>query len=252
MTNRRELLALTAGTVASAALATRLLAEPRPRVKAVAFDGFPIIDPRPVAVRAEALFPGKGAELMSQWRERQFEYAWLRTLGRSYADFWTTTEEALRFAAVALKLELTPERRDQLMHVWLELGVWPDVPAALAALRAAGVRMVMLSNLTPRMLDAPLQRAGLRAYFEPHLSTDRVQAYKPDPRAYQMGIDAFGLRREEILFVASAGWDVAGAKWFGYPTAWVNRTGAPAEALGAPPDAELADLSSLAGLALRR
>jgi 2-haloacid dehalogenase len=246
--NRRGFLAFTAGTAATAALAPRLLAARPSKIKAVAFDGFPIIDPRPVAARAEALFPGRGAELTNAWRTRQFEHAWLRTLGRRYADFWTTTDEALVSAAAALKLELTPEKRDQLMHAWLELRAWPDAPAALAALKAAGVRMAFLSNLTPRMLDAPLANAGLQAYFEPHLSTDRVRAFKPDPRAYQMGLDAFKLRREEILFVASAAWDVAGAKWFGYPTVWVNRMAAPPEGLGAAPDAEVADLSSLAGL----
>ena len=51
-----------------------------------------------------------------------------------------------------------------------------------------------------------------------------------------MAIDAFGLRREKILFVAFAGWDAAGAKWFGYTTFWVNRLNLPAERLGVSPD----------------
>src|SRR5512143_3595254 len=55
------------------------------------------------------------------------------------------------------------------------------------------------------------------------LSTDRARTYKPDPRAYRLGIEGFGLRREEILLEAHAGWDAAGAKSFGYPTFWVNR-----------------------------
>ena len=54
--------------------------------------------------------------------------------------------------------------------------------------------------------------------------------------AYRMAIDAFGLRREKILFVAFAGWDAAGAKWFGYTTFWVNRLNLPAERLGVSPD----------------
>ena len=69
------------------------------------------------------------------------------------------------------------------------------------------------------------------------LSTDQVKAFKPDPRAYQMGIDAFKLRRDEIAFAAFAGWDAAGAKSFGYPTFWVNRQNAVEEELGAHPDA---------------
>jgi 2-haloacid dehalogenase len=34
--------------------------------------------------------------------------------------------------------------------------------------------------------------------------------YKPDHRAYQVAIDAFRLEREEMRFVAFAGWDAAG------------------------------------------
>jgi 2-haloacid dehalogenase len=61
-----------------------------------------------------------------------------------------------------------------------------------------------------------------------------------------MATDAFGLKREEIGFVAFAGWDVAGAKWFGYPTFWVNRLDAPAEELGVAPDGAGTDLNDLA------
>jgi 2-haloacid dehalogenase len=76
----------------------------------------------------------------------------------------------------------------------------------------------------------------LEGLFEDHLTTARVGAFKPDPRAYQMAVDSFGLKKEQIAFTAFAGWDAAGAKWFGYPTFWVNRTRAPAEELGITPD----------------
>jgi 2-haloacid dehalogenase len=72
-----------------------------------------------------------------------------------------------------------------------------------------------------------------------------VRSFKPDPRGYQMGVDALRLRREEILFVAFAGWDASGARWFGYPTYWVNRLGLPAEELGVAADAVAKDLSGL-------
>ena len=60
-----------------------------------------------------------------------------------------------------------------------------------------------------------------------------------------MAIDAFKLKREEILFAAFAGWDAAGAKWFGYPTFWVNRLNLPGEELGVTPDATGQDLTDL-------
>ncbi|HEY4230774.1 MAG TPA: haloacid dehalogenase type II [Thermoanaerobaculia bacterium] len=214
-------------------------------IKAVAFDAFPIFDPRPVFALAENLFPGRGAELAGAWKARQFEYQWLRALGGRYADFRQATDDALTFAARSLQLELTAEKRAQLVNAYGELRAWPDVPAALARLKNAGLRLGFLSNLTPALLAAGIRNAGLNGTFEQVLSTDAIRSYKPDPRAYELGTKAFGLAREEILFAAFAGWDAAGAKWFGYPTFWVNRAGSPEEQLGAAPDGVGRDLNDL-------
>jgi 2-haloacid dehalogenase len=215
------------------------------RLKAVAFDAFPVFSPAPVVSRAEALFPGRGAALIDEWRLRQFEYAWLRLLSGRYADFWQVTQDALVFAAKKLKLELDSDKRAALMNTFLELVPWPDVVPALDSLAKSGLRLAFLSNFTARMLEANLETSGLGARFDRVLSTDRAKTYKPDPRAYSLGAEAWGLGREEILFVAHAGWDAAGAKSFGYPTFWVNRMDLPQEELGAAPDAVGRDLSDL-------
>ena len=233
--SRRDFVTLAAGG-AVAAIAGLPAGGAPAVIRAVAFDGFPIIDPRPVFAKAEEVFPGKGLELSNAWRTRQFEYTWLRSLGGHYADFWQVTEEALVYAAKSLRIDLSADRHDQLMQSWLALKAWPDVAPALQALKSAGIRMAFLSNLTEAMMDAAVKNSALEGFFEPHLSTDRVRAFKPDPRAYQMGLDAFGLQKQEIAFAAFAGWDAAGAKWFGYPTFWVNRLNAPVEELSATPD----------------
>lgn len=216
-------------------------------VAAVLFDAFPVFDPRSIGVVAEQVAPGRGAELTAAWRTRQFEYAWLRVVAGEYADFWRCTEDALRYATSSLRIELTPDARDRLLQAHLELRAWPDAPAALRALRDSGVRLGLLSNFTPAMLGTAIRASGLDGVFEHVLSTDRVRTYKPDPRAYQLGVEATGLRRERILFAAFAGWDAAGATRFGYPTFWVNRLHAPAEELGvAPPLAAGDTLAELA------
>jgi 2-haloacid dehalogenase len=215
------------------------------KIKALAFDAFPILDPRPIFERAERLFPGKGVELSNTWRIRQFEYQWLRALAGQYADFWRATEDALVFAASTLKLDLPPEKRDQLMGEYLKLKAWPDVPSALQSLSQAGIRLALLSNATAAILEAGITNSELDGMFEHMLSTDSLRVYKPDPRAYQMAVDAFGLRREEIGFVPFAGWDVAGAKWFGYPTFWVNRLNVPLDEFGVAPDATGRTLAEL-------
>jgi 2-haloacid dehalogenase len=241
---RRGLLGLSVAGLASG-LPGRAPAA-RPPIRAVALDALATFDPRPVRALAERLFPGKGAELGEVWRTRQFEYTWLRTLTGRYADFWRVTEDALVFSARLLGLELDREARGRLMHAFLELRAWPDAPPALGALRAAGIRLVLLSNFTAGMLEAAVANSGLQGLFEPHLSTDRVRAYKPDPRAYRMGVEALGLPREAIAFAAFAGWDAAGAQSFGYPTVWINRAGLPPEGLDGAPDATGTTLDALA------
>jgi 2-haloacid dehalogenase len=220
-------------------------------IKALAFDAFPVFDPRSVFRACEDAFPGRGVELGNLWRTRQFEYQWLRALGGRYEDFWQTTHSALDFAARSLKLELSGGKVESLMAGYLAMKAWPDVPDALRDLRRSGRKLVLLSNATATILDAGIHSAGLEGVFDDLISTDRIRTFKPDPRAYQLGIDVLALRKEEIMFVAFAGWDAAGAKWFGYPTFWNNRQGAPLEELSASPDGtgeSLAELVRLLGV----
>jgi 2-haloacid dehalogenase len=244
-TNRREFMSRMAVSGLALQNSSTIAAGSRGNIRAVAFDGFPILDPRPVFSLVDQLYPDKGVELSNIWRTKQFEYTWLRTMSRRYADFWLVTNDALVFAAKSLKVELPPENRSRLMEAYLKLRCWPDVPAALGALKKAGIGIAFLSNLTDEMLDAGIKNSQLDGVFDHVLSTDRVKVYKPDPRAYQMGVDAFGLMPDQILFAAFAGWDASGAKSFGYRTFWVNRQNQPAEELGIAPDAIGGSLNDL-------
>ncbi len=236
--NRRQLLKLMAGGAAASLLTTSVLtqAATKPDIKAIAFDGFPIFDPRPVFGLAKTLFPDQGKSLAKLWFTKIFGYTWLRTTAGHYKRFYAVIEDALIFSAEALKLNLTPKKKKQLMDIWLNLKAWPDVKPALELFKKNNIRLGFLSNLTEEMLRANAKNSGIEDAFEFYLSTDRVQAYKPSPLAYQMGVEAFVLPKENIAFAAFAGWDAAGAKWFGYPTVWVNRLGSPIEELGVKPD----------------
>ncbi len=247
MLSRRTLLSRAAGMAVLAAStgADAGAAQPGPGIKAIAFDGFVVFDPRPIAATAEALFPGRGQDLAAALRTRQFEYTWLRTLTGSYVDFWQVTDEALTFAGQQLGLDVTAAARLRLMDEFVTLKAWPDALPTLTALRRAGIRLAFLSDLSNSMLDANVRSAGLEGLFEEHLTTDRVRAYKPDPRAYRMALDHFDLPRDQILFAAFGGWDAAGAKTFGYRTYWCNRFAVPGEVLGATPDAVRTDMTDL-------
>jgi 2-haloacid dehalogenase len=103
----------------------------------------------------------------------------------NYANFWQVTGDALTFTAKLLDLDLTQGKRDRLMEAFLRLKAWPDVRPTLTAFKDAGVPF--LSDFSTEMLDANIRSAGLDGLFEDHLSTDRVRAFKPDPRTYRMG-----------------------------------------------------------------
>ncbi len=248
---RRELLRLASGALAATgSVGSGPPARAGVKVKAIAFDAFPIFDPRPVFSLTEELYPGRGAELGSEWRTRQFEYAWLRTLEGQYADFWSVTRDALSFATSKLAIVRDEEKLSRLMNAYLDLKPWPDVVPALKRLKESGIRLGLLSNFTDRMLTSCIAASGLDGMFEQVLSTDRVKAFKPDPRAYDMGVKSFALKREDIVFAAFAGWDAAGAKAFGYPTFWVNRLNATSEELGVVPDGKGTTLRELLSFAL--
>jgi len=242
--NRRTFLS----TAAAAAATTVLPAHAATTgIRAVAFDGLALFDPRPIFALAEEFFPGRGNALATAWRVRIFEYSWLRTLTRSYESFMRIAEDALVFALAQEKLVASDAQRNQLVAGFMNLHTWPDVAPVLRRLKAAGLRLAPLTHFSVPMLEKGIANSGLEGLFDHLLSADLVQAYKPDPRAYQMAVDRFGLSPNQIAFVAFGGWDAAGAKSFGFPTIWINRLNAPTEQLGIAPDAVAASFDALPG-----
>jgi len=200
--------------------------------KALVFDAYgTLFDVHSVVRKCDALWPGKGAALSQLWRAKQLEYTWQRSLMRRYAPFSQVTREALGYACEAMALPLDPAKAEALMQEYLRLAAYPDVPTALAQFRT---RTAILSNGSPDMLDPLVQHSGLR--FDAVLSVDPLKVYKPAPEVYQLAVDRLGVAREEIGFVSSNCWDALGAKSFGCRVYWINRTGAPVDALGFQPD----------------
>ena len=241
----RSLLTLLAALIFVVPGAHAASEEGSPRFKAIAFDYFVLFDPNSVIPTVEAAFPGKGLEFTKAWRAKQFEYGFLRSITGRHEDFFKVTEDALIYTANAMKLELTPESKQQLLNGYLTLKPWPDAERALKRFKDAGMRIITIANFSPKMLRANADHAGLTPYFDELLSTEANQTYKPDPEAYELGLRRLGLRKEEVVFAAFGGWDAYGAKNFGYPTFWVNRFNLPRERLGVEADGTATEMSGL-------
>lgn len=218
-------------------------------IKAIAFDLYgTLFDVHSVAVQCDEQFPGRGQEISNVWRQKQLEYTWLRSLMNRYIPFEHVTEEALRFTIRHLGLELDERACRSLSDAYLRLQAYPEVPDALRALRDRGLKLAILSNGSPHSIDAVVTNAGLRNSFDHLLSVDPVRVYKPDNRAYELAEQTFGVGRREILFVSSNAWDATGARYFGFPTCWINRGGKTFEEMGQRPDWEVNGLDRLVTL----
>jgi len=215
-------------------------------IDALVFDAYgTLFDVRSVAATAEKLLPGRGAALSQLWRAKQLEYSWLQSLMGPSArkDFAAVTAQALDYALAALDAPLAAADRQELRDAYLTLAPYGDVPTALAAL-APRPRWI-LSNGTLAMLEPLVRHHGLDAHIDGILSVDAAGIYKPSPRVYQLALDQLEMPRSRIAFVSSNCWDAIGAKAFGFTTFWINRTGAPADCHGPPPDCIVATLSDL-------
>jgi 2-haloacid dehalogenase len=215
-------------------------------IQAIAFDAYgTLFDVYSIGALADKLFPGQGARLAELWRDKQIEYTRLRTLCSMYKPFWEVTQDALVFACRKLNLDLTLDAQSALMGQYARLQAFPENLDVLRHLQQRGLKLAILSNGNPQMLEAAVQAAGMQDVFNHILSVDAVKKFKTAPEAYQLGPDVFGLPARNILFVSSNGWDVCGASWFGYTTFWVNRAAAPMEELGVTPHGEGRSLSDL-------
>lgn len=217
-------------------------------VRACVFDAYgTVFDYASAASRCRDELGEDFGRLTQLWRDKQLQYTWLRGLQGRHADFWQVTGEALDFALETLGIGTTA-LRDRLMSLYLTLEPFPEVPGVLRRLRAAGLKTAILSNGSPRMLEAVVDAAGLAELLDGVYSVEEVGVYKPHPKVYQLAVDRLGMAPSAIAFQSSNAWDAYAASAFGMRVVWCNRYGQPPERLPGRPDAEIVSLDALPDL----
>jgi 2-haloacid dehalogenase len=219
-------------------------------IKACVFDAYgTLFDVNSAARSTQDSLGEKCQPLAELWRAKQLQYTWLRGLAGNHADFWQVTGDALDFALATLHLE-DAELRARLMNSYLVLDTYPEVPATLKRLNAAGMKLAILSNGTRTMLSAAAANAGVADLFDAVLSVEEVQVYKPHPAAYLLACKRLDIVAEQVCFLSSNGWDAYSAKAFGFHVLWCNRSGQAAERIPQTPDGEIATLAELPDVVL--
>src|SRR2546422_122031 len=245
-----------AATAAGSALAAAPAAAQMPTpgqfrgVKALAFDPYgTLFDVFSVTALCEQLFPGKGNQLAQTWRFKQLQYSLMRSLMGRHRDFWGLTEDGMVFAAKNLNLDLTADKKKQLMEAYLSLAAFPDVKPGLQALKRQGVKLAILSNGEPKMLEAAAKSAGIRDLLDDIISVEEVKIFKVSPRVYNLAPERMKVTNPELGFISANNWDAVGAASTGLRTFWIQRSTAEVpEELGFQVDTIVKAITDLAPL----
>ena len=221
-------------------------------IKACVFDAYgTLFDFAAAARKCRDVLGDDIDKLTVLWRDKQLQYTWLRAIQEQHADFWQVTGDALDFSLETLAVD-KPDLRERLMTLYLTLDPFAEVPDVLRRLKAAGMRTAILSNGSPKMLDAVVRAAKLNTLLDAVLSVEAVGVYKPHPKVYQLAIDCLGVPASAISFQSSNAWDAYAASAFGMKVVWCNRYRQRPERLPGAPDREvqsLAELPTLIGVA---
>jgi 2-haloacid dehalogenase len=218
------------------------------RIKACVFDAYgTLFDVHAPAAALAAELGERGGIISEQWRTKQLQYTWLRSLMGHYVDFAQVTADALDYVLEAHGLA-GAAIRDRLLSLYSSIAAHPAAAACLQTLKNAGARTGILSNGSPAMLSAAVATAKLGPLLDYILSADSVRIYKPSPEVYKLAPNAFGVKPHEIAFVSANGWDCSGAAAFGFHVIHINRAHQADERLGAGPSSHVTDLNEAAAL----
>ena len=217
-------------------------------IRACVFDAYgTLFDYASATAACRDVLGDRLGHLTALWRDKQLQYTWLRAVQGRHADFWQVTGDALDFALETLNIA-DPALRARLMNLYLTLDAFPEVPAMLQRLKAAGLRTAILSNGSPHMLRAAVDGAGIGALLDAVLSVEEVGVYKPHPRVYALAAERLAVEPRAISFQSANAWDAFAASAFGMQVIWCNRYQQRRERLPGSPEREIASLAELPAL----
>lgn len=192
--------------------------------------------------------------VLREWFAQLILYSQTMTLSGLYTPFGELGVGTLRMVASIHGLSLADADIDELKQRMNALPAHPDAAPALARLRAAGFRLVTLTNSAATSSPTPLERAGLGGFFERSFSVESVRKFKPAPETYRQVAEHLGVETSDLCLVACHLWDTIGAQAAGCLGALVTRPhNAILPAADVPiPDLVAAELADLADQIVQR
>ncbi len=213
-------------------------------VKAIIFDAYgTLFDVNSAAEKCKDKIGDKWEPFANFWRTTQLEYTWLRSLMGRHKDFWQITEDSLDKSMKAFKIEFS--MRDELLNLYKVLSPFKEVQETLKTLKEKKLKLAILSNGTPSLLNELVKSNNLENLFDDIFSIEEVGVYKPNSKVYDMPVKKYKIRKDEIAFLSANTWDVSGGGNYGYQAIWVNRNNNIFDNLDFEPKLEIKNLSGL-------
>ena len=214
------------------------------KAKAVIFDAYgTLFDVNSAAEKCKNQIGDKWEGFANYWRTTQLEYTWLRSLMKRHKDFWKVTEDSLDKSMKVFNIN--PNMRVELLSLYKKLSTFPEVNETLKQLKNKKLKLAILSNGSPDLLNELVNSNNLTEVFDDLFSIEEVKIYKPDNKVYQIPINKYKIKPEEIFFLSSNTWDVSGGGNYGYQSIWVNRNNNIFDNLDYKPKHEIKNLKQL-------
>ena len=212
--------------------------------KVIVFDAYgTLFDVNSAAEKCKDKIGNEWENFSNFWRTTQLEYTWLRSLMKKHKNFWQITEDSLDKSMEVFQIEKS--LRNDLLNLYKELSLYPEVKNVLEKLKMKSLKIAILSNGTPELLNHLVKSSDLENLFDDIFSVEEVKIYKPDPKVYDIPTNKYKVSRDEIMFLSANTWDVSGAGNYGYNTIWVNRGNNIFDRLDYKPKNEVKNLKSL-------
>ena len=135
--------------------------------------------------------------------------------------------------------------RNELLDLYKILSPFKEVPEVLKSLKDKNLKLAILSNGTPSLLNQLVKSNNLDNLFDDLFSIEEVGVYKPDSKVYDIPIKKYNIKKNEIAFLSANTWDVSGGGNYGYNSIWVNRSKDTFDNLDYVPKHQIKDLSKL-------
>lgn len=168
--------------------------------------------------------PAKAQTFSQTWRDKQLEYSFRRGLMQNYQTFAFITRDALNYTDQFHQTKLTDTQKADLLAVYRTLPAFDDVQQGLTELKDAGCRMYAFSNGTADAVEALLQHAGIRHFFDDVVSVDELKTFKPNPGIYAHFLRRANARANDAWLISSNPFDVIGSISAGMRAAWIQRS----------------------------